>query len=113
MLSEYKTGTATIGASEYSLVNNSTSIATDTTPGVYQLFVDVANLAAGDQFEFVMREKVITGGSQRTVKLATLTGAQPEPFVTGSFHLCNGWDFTIKKLAGTDRSMSWSVRKAG
>lgn len=112
-LSEYKSGTASVTSSETSLVNNSTSIATDTTHGVYQLFLDVSALAAGDQYEIYLREKVISGGTQRQISLGVLTGAQLPLWVAGAFQLKNGWDFTIKKLAGTDRSIPFSIRKAG
>lgn len=112
-LTTYKEGSASVSTTEISLVNNNTSIATDTTAGVYQLFLDLNALAAGDQFEVYLREKVVSSGTQRQISLAVLTGAQSLIFITGAFQLMNGWDLTIKKLAGTDRTIPFSIRKAG
>lgn len=108
-----KEDTQTISNTEYSLINSSTSVATSTTAGAYQLFVDTNAIALGDQYEIYLREKVASGGTQRQLSLGVLSGPQTNPFVTGTFMLLNGWDFTMKRLAGSDRSFSWSIRKAG
>lgn len=110
-LNEHAAGSATIGTSEFSFVNGTTSIATDTTDGVYQLFLDLANLAAGDLFEVYLREKVQSSGTQRQMSLG-FVGPQSSPWITGAFQLMHGWDFTIKKISGTDRAIPWSIRKA-
>ncbi len=112
-VSEFVTGTASVSSTEIGFINNSTSIATSTTSGSYQLWIDVNAIAAGDQYEIYLREKVITGGTQRQLSLAVLTNPQTNPFVTGSFLLMNGWDFSMKKLAGTDRTFPYSIRRAG
>ena len=52
------TGTATIGTTEYSLVNNSTTLANSTDVGVYQVFIDLSNLASGDEYEIRIKEKL-------------------------------------------------------
>jgi hypothetical protein len=40
-----------------------------------------------------------------------LTGAQAYPlFVTPPFMLGEGWDFTIKKITGTDRTITSEIR---
>ena len=46
-LSEAFTGTATISTTEYSLVTNSTTLTTNTTRGVYQIYIDFANMQTG------------------------------------------------------------------
>lgn len=102
---------ATIGTTEYSLPNDSTTLTPITTDGVIQALIDVANMAAGDQYQIKVYEKVTSGGSQRVLIDATLEGPQPGPFVTPSFVLMHGWDVTVKKLAGTDRSIGWSIRQ--
>ena len=106
----YTISASTVGSTEYSIVNDSTTIATDTTACVASLWVDAANMAAGDEFEIAMREKVIAGGTQRRIVLGCLVGAQAAPFVTGPFELAVGWDFTIQKIAGTDRAFDAAVR---
>lgn len=107
------TGTATISTAEYSLVNNSTSLASSTDVGVYQVFIDTTNMAAGDEYEIKIKEKVVSGGSQLPIYTAVLDGAQSSPFVTPTLVLLLGWDVTMDKISGTDRSMSWSIRKVG
>lgn len=107
------TGTATIGTTEYSLVANSTSLTSSTDVGVYQVFIDTTNMAAGDEYEIKIKEKIITGGTQRNIYTAVLDGAQSAPFVTPTLVLMLGWDVTMDKITGTDRSMSWSIRKVG
>ena len=45
-IAEYKSLSAvTVGTSELSIVSGTTTLATDTTDGVYQLFVDASNMA--------------------------------------------------------------------
>lgn len=103
--------TATVSTTEYSCTANSTSIQTRTTPGVFQLCVDgIANMVAGDTYEIALQEKAITGGTQRRTILGYLEGAQGELWFSAPMILGVGWDFTLKRLAGSDRSLSWSVR---
>lgn len=95
----------TISTTEYSVTNNSTSIATNTADGIFQLFVDdQGNMTKTEEYQIRVLEKVHNGGTQKQVFLATIKGVQSEVFVTPPLALGNGWDFTIKKLAGTDRA---------
>jgi len=107
--------TGAIGTSTYSAVNNSTTIAADTTKGVYLLTLDpVANLAKGDRFLVQYLEKVReSGGTQRVIFSATIAQAQSENWMFPALPLGHGWDITIKKLAGTDRAFDLCVRKVG
>lgn len=110
-IAEYKTGTATISTAEYSLVTPGTTLASDTTAGIYQVYIDFANMAAGDEYNIEIREKVIVGGTQRTIYSSQLEGAQTAPFVAPTLILMNGWDVTVNSVAGTARSISWSIRQ--
>ena len=111
-IAEYKSGTATISTTEYSLVGTAGALATDTTDGVFQVFIDASALATGDEFEIAVKEKVIAAGTQRVIFKATLAGVQGSPlWVSPSLILMHGWDVTLDKIAGTDRSISWSVRQ--
>ena len=107
------TGTATISTTEYSLVNNSTTLASVTNVGVYQIFIDTTTMQAGDEYSIQVKEKVITGGTQRSIYNAVLDGAQGSPFVTPTLILMLGWDVTMDLVTGTARSISWSIRKVG
>jgi hypothetical protein len=112
-LTEYKTFNAvTVGATELSIVSGTTTLATDTTAGVFQLFVDPFNMALGDSYIFRVYEKVLSTGTKRQLFSMTLTDGQVEALVTPALHLRNGWDMTIQKLAGTDRAFTASIRQA-
>lgn len=104
-------GSATITLSEVSMVSGTTSLQTNTTDGIYQMFVDFSNMTAADVYEFAVKEKTISTSSQRTVYEATVAGAQPTVFVTPSLILLHGWDATLKLNTGTSRSIAWSIRQ--
>jgi hypothetical protein len=105
----------TVGAAELSIISGTTTLATDATDGVYQVWVDpVTNMAKGDEFKIRCYEKVEgTGGVKRVFCSWSLAGAQTENFPTPTFILLHGFDFTIQKITGTDRAFDASVRKVG
>lgn len=103
---------ATISTSEFSLPADSTSLSEIGTDGVYQCFLDLNALAAGDQFEFKIYEAVQAAGTKRLVETWTFDGAQGRPiFTSPALTLMHKWDMTLKKLAGTDRAIPWSIRQ--
>lgn len=109
---EYKTLSAvTVGSTELSIVSGTTTLSTDTTDGAFQLWIDAANMAKGDEFTVRLYEKVLSTGSKTLFARWSLLGVQSEVFVTPTFVLMNGWDMTITKIAGTDRAFSASVRQ--
>ena len=103
----------TMGAAEISILSGTTSLTPSTTAGAFQLIVDAANMAKGDEYRVRIYEKCLSGGTQRVLAQWTMLGAQSELLVTPTFMLLNGWDMTIIKIAGTDRAFTASVRKAG
>lgn len=107
---EAYSGSATIGVTEFSLTNNSTVIASQTAKGTYQAVVRLANMVAGDQYEIRALEKCRAGDPQESALVAIVTGAQTDLWVSPALMLGNGWDVTVKKLAGTDRAIAWSIR---
>jgi hypothetical protein len=110
-ISEAYSGTETVTNDEWSLTGDDTSIDTITTDGIYQVWLDLSELVAGDIFEFKVYEKVTSGGTQRLCYTATFAGLQGEPhWVSPSFLLLHGWDMTLYKLGTTDRSITWSIR---
>lgn len=111
-ISEAYSNTASISTTEYSLTANSTTLGAITTDGVYQLFIDFNAMVAGDQYQVRIYEKAVSGGTQRVIYQSILTGAQDEPiFVAPSLILIHGWEMTVKRLAGSDRSIPWSIRQ--
>jgi hypothetical protein len=101
-IAELYATTEAIGATEWSFTTDTSGPDTDTTDGIYQLFLDVDDMVAGDILQIRLYEKCRSGDTQRLTKEWILTGAQAEPiFVSESFILLHGWDFTGKALAGT------------
>lgn len=110
-ISEAYSGTETVTNDEWSLTGDDTSLDAITTDGVYQCFLELNNLAAGDVFEFKIYEKVLSSSTQRLAYVATFSGAQGEPVWPGPpLMLMHGWDMSLNKISGTDRSISWSIR---
>lgn len=101
---------ATIGTTEYWLASDSTSKSDQTDDLMLQVWLDFGAMAAGDQFQVRIVEK-INAGTQRDIVFAVLDGAQAAPWVSPSLILGDGWEVGVKKLAGTDRSIGWSLRK--
>lgn len=103
---------ATISTSEHSLPANTTSgVPTSQEDDcILQVWIDVGTLLAGDQYEVKFYEKI--AATQRLVETWIFDGAQSKPaFVIPSLIVGTGWDVTVKKLSGTDRSIAWSLRK--
>lgn len=101
---------ATIGSTEYSLPADSTTLAAQTDDCILQVWIDFANMAAGDLYVVKIYEK-INAGTALVVYQSSLEGAQGSPFVSPSLIVGEGWDVTVQKSAGTDRSIAWSLRK--
>jgi hypothetical protein len=107
------TGTETVSTTEHSMTTDTAGPDADTTAGVFQAFLDLNALAAGDTFEFKAYEKVRAGDTQRSIYSARFTAAQGTPvWVSPSLMLGVGWDMTLKKIAGTDRAINWRISRA-
>lgn len=103
--------TASVGTTEYSLPNASTTLTPRTEDGVYAPQIGLGNMAGSDEFEFTVYEKIVSGGSQVVYDRRRLLGPQSPPVLEFPPRpLLHGWDVTIKKIAGTDRSFAWSGR---
>lgn len=106
------TGTETVSTTEHSLTTDTAGPDVDTTSGIFQAFLDLNALAAGDEFIFKVYEKVRTGDTQRLVYTATFLGAQATPvWVSPTLILGVGWDMTLDKVAGTDRAINWRISR--
>jgi hypothetical protein len=114
-ISEAFQSSATIGTTEYWLAAASTTQGSgQSTDGVYQLWLELNNLANGDEFRIRAWDAISSGGTVRVVMEWTVAHAQSEPlYVTPSLIMLHKWDFSLTKLAGTDRSIAWSIRKVG
>lgn len=113
-LAEAFTNSATIGATELSLPRNATydNAQPQTGDGIYYIMLDLGNVAPGDQFEVKVYEKVTSGGTQRLMETWIIDGSQQSAAWTiFTPPLLHGWDVTLKKAAGTDRAIGWSIRQ--
>lgn len=107
----YPQSATSISTTEISLTNATSTIATKTDKVTAQVFLDLSALIAGDEFKLKFYDKVLSGGTQRLVEQWTFAGAQARPnFVTPALMIGEGWDFTLTKVTGTDRSISWEIR---
>ena len=103
--------TAAIGTTEFSCPNNSTTLTPITADGIYQVFLDVSDMVAGDELQIRAYEKVQSAGTQRIIYQSNLVGAQSPPiFVIPSLILLHGWDITLDCIAGTTINVAWSIR---
>lgn len=110
-ITELYSGTEAVGTTEHSCTTDTAGPDADTTDGVFQVFLDVSDMIAGDQLQIRIYEKVRSGDTQRIVYQAIITGAQSEPiWVSPSLILLHGWDVTLDALAGTI-TVNWSIRQ--
>jgi len=113
VLSALYENSASISGTEYSLPLNSTSgvPASKTDDGYIQVWLDLNALAAADSYELKIYEKVQSAGTQRIMYYRQFNGAQSPPhWISIPISVMYGWDVTLKKLAGTDRTIGWSIR---
>lgn len=110
-ISEAFTGTEAVSSTEWSMTTDTAGPDAETTDGVFQAFVDVADMIAGDVLEIRLYEKARSSDTQLLIHEWVLRGAQAEPlWVSDSFILLHGWDWTLKALSGTI-TCNWSIRK--
>lgn len=106
---------ATISTSEYSLPADTTSgvPTSQTDDSLLEVWIDLSAMIAGDQYAVRLYEKVAgTGATQRRANEWVFTGAQANPIVViQAGYVAHGWDVTVIRLAGSDRSIGWSLRK--
>lgn len=109
---EVFTGTEAVSTTEWSLTTDSAGPDAETSDGVFQCFLDVSDMVAGDILQIRLYETCRVGDTQRCAQEWILTGAQACPlWVSDAFILLNGWDFTLDALAGTI-TVLWSIRRA-
>jgi len=103
---------ATIGTTEYSLPAdaNYSAGSPQTDDCILQVWIDFAAMTAAETYKVKVYEKV-NGGTQAIAYEATLVGVQSSLFVLPCLIVGEGWDVTVDKIAGTDRSIGWSIRK--
>lgn len=110
-ISEAFSGTEAVSTTEHSLTTDTSGPDAETSDGVFQCFLDVSDMVAGDILQIRLYEKARSGDTQRLAMEWILTGAQAAPlWVSDAYVLMHGWDFTLDALAGTI-TVLWSLRK--
>lgn len=104
---------ATITTTEYFCAAASTTQGSgQALDGVHQLFLELNNLAAGDIYRVRAWDAISSGGTARVIFEENIVGPVGTPlYVTPSIIQMHKWDFSLTKIAGTDRSIAWSIRK--
>lgn len=99
-------------ATEWSLSTDTSGPDADTNDGVYQVFIDLVNLVDSDTVRFKAYEK-IDATNQRVFFSQDISNAQgtEDGWVSPSFILMHGWDFTLQMVSATTRTILWSIRK--
>lgn len=110
-ISEAFAGTEAVSTTEHSMTTDTAGPDVETSDGVFQIFLDVSDMVAGDELQIRVYEKVQSSGTQRIVYQSNLVGPQSPPiWVSPSLILMHGWDATLDAIAGTI-TVEWSIRK--
>jgi hypothetical protein len=97
-------------------VGTETTLATITTAGIYQLYTDIANLAAGEVVELRAYGKARSGDTERLMwgpasygPILPLQLLPTSPAIVTAVSL----RFSIKQVNGTARAFPWAVYSTG
>lgn len=109
----------TVSTIELSIVNGNSTLANNTTAGVYQLFAFIEGVSnPTDIFRFRVMEKVLSGSTKRVAFEVLYFGHHDSGSAMTHMHiitppliLMNGWDMTVIRVAGADKSIEASIRK--
>jgi hypothetical protein len=102
-------GTATSDGTEQTL-------ATITTPGAYELIVDMGAMANTEVVLLRIKEPVLAGGTTRSTQYLSYTAsgsAAPEPSarVLGPVSIDQSATFTLQRTSGSARAHPWKVKR--
>ncbi len=100
-----------VSTTELSLTGGTSTIQNRTSPGMVQAFIDTSNMAKADEFLVRAREAVYVAQTARYIYSASLMDVQSESFFTPPFPMCNGWDITMDRISGADRTFDVSIRQ--
>jgi hypothetical protein len=110
-IAQLYSGTEAVAATEWSLTTDTAGPDTDATDGVFQLWLDISDMIAGDELRIRGYETTRSGDTQRVFLEATLVGIQAQNiWVSPSMILMHGWDFTLLAVSGTI-TVLWSIRQ--
>ena len=98
------------GDGEWSLTTNTAGPDADTTDGLIQPVIDIADLADGEEIRLRAYEKCRSGDTQRKVWEAYFTDNFSSSLIYGPpMIFMHGWDVTAEVITGTVTT-NWSIR---
>ncbi len=106
-----RTGRASIGATPYSLSNDSTTLTPIDEVGIYCVMVDFSAMTLTETYELTILAKIDAAGSQLPVYNAFVVGTSAPVLLLPSLPLRRAWEVQVQKVAGTDRSIGWSITR--
>jgi hypothetical protein len=106
-------GSEAVSTTEHSMTTDTAGPDTETSDGVFQLFLDLADLTTGDELQVRIYEKVLTGSTQRIVYQQNISGELgtfEANWVFPALVLMHGWDMTLDAISGTI-TVLWTIKK--
>lgn len=82
--------------------------------GIYQLYLDLTNMATSDEYRLRWYETVnsLATTAYGAFLDQTFVGPQSPPiFVSPAFTLADGWDITLSLTTGSSRTFAWGLKK--
>lgn len=102
---------ATISTTEYWLASDSTTKVDQTDDCVLQVWLDFAAMVAGDRYKIRVVEKVNAGTQANAILEIIVDGVQANLVIIPSLIVGDGWEVGVIRMAGSDRTIAWSLRK--
>lgn len=94
-------------------LNTPSTLTTETTPGVYQLVIDAANLSGGDILVVRSRIIIVSGGSTLLLEEEVLAGVLgPKAWMTEPIGITQSVSYELEQTAGTGRVIPWAVLRS-
>jgi pimeloyl-ACP methyl ester carboxylesterase len=100
---------ATIGTTEYSLPGDTATPTPQATDCYVQPWISFAAMTAGDRFRVRVYERM-NSGTSRVIVDRSFDGPQTKLWTCPVLLVGGGWDVTVTKVSGTNRSIAWSLR---
>lgn len=102
---------ALISSTEYFLAADGVGASPQTADVYTQLVLDPLALSFGDEFVVRAYEKA-NAGTMRQIYSDILRGERDTFWASPLLIMGEGWEFSVQKVSGTDRSIPWSIRRA-
>ena len=105
-------GTQNVDATEWSLPADAaySGASPQTTDGIFQLFVDLRNLVAGDEFRLRIYSKV-NANTAKPILDVSLIGAHTEHYVCPAFLFTEDWDMSLQRISASSRVIDWTINR--